>query len=196
MSELRSASEYRMAGRGVEFQFFATDREIQELIDRTLPLALAPYRGLAVALRKPADRSTYDRERVDCAIGEIIRCARAQAVGQVWIGSEALTSTMSSAVGDPSAWSLSGMISVEPGLKRRGAQEESRISCVPRVINVRTNAVEQNSEYKRLYDTLRKAIKGQLTWTTVRVRPNGGSGGGRGFQVDDRGCRSSGPPGA
>jgi hypothetical protein len=173
MIDVRRPEDYNLAGRGLELQFFATDDEIQELIDVTLPSAFAPYRGMAVVMRERGDRTGYDREHVECEVGDLIRCARSQEASQVWIGSDVVTPTLASARADAAIWSLTGLIVVEPGRIWRGAIWESRIACVPSVMNLRTGAVEQNADYKRLYDLLRAAIRKRLNWSTIRVLPSG-----------------------
>lgn len=172
MKQLRSPQEWSRVG-GSELQFFATDDELVDILDHAVPAEYAPYRGIGRAARKVPNTRTYEWSVFECALSEAVGCVRRLAVPFFWLAT-ADTPTGEATLDDEAARSFTGLIQIEPIVMRRGGGMGSgRIAYIPRARNLLTRSTEENEDYMRIWDSLRKAIKSRLTWTTIRVFPDG-----------------------
>lgn len=76
------------SGRGKDFQFFATDEEIVELLEYRLPVSFAPYELISLKYEKEFDRYVFHPKRVSI---ESYSQLHSEAVGFFFLRSLILT---------------------------------------------------------------------------------------------------------
>ncbi len=159
-------------GRGKIVQFFATDREIYELLEKQLPEEFGPYSLLWV--RSVQDGKEYKHEYSESDLSEFLNL-RSEGVWKFFLKSEVLTTGTFSESSAPLdwSWSFSGLINIQQGRLREGKQEWSGLGIVDKAKNKDTGEVVTHEGYLKIFSVLKKALRKQLVYDTKKLRPNG-----------------------
>ena len=149
---------------GHRLQFYATDDEITEWLQETLPGPFAPYSAIGHEWRDGSWRaSEYPLEEIRSAVEHHERRT-------LWIRSEVLSPGLIS--DDTECLSFSGLIAVDLGSERDGRLDDASLSIVDRIRH-ETGRERAQSEYLRIFERLRRSMRKRLVVKTERTFPDG-----------------------
>jgi hypothetical protein len=163
----------RVGGR--EFQFFATDEEIRDWLLTALPENFAPYH--LVGADVVAEGGRYVREPFRCELEQlpsyIRRSPPLRDMFDIW--SEVLTPGLELRRGQriEAVYSLNGLVGVQQGMMRRERRDVSRITVVAKVQHLATGKIVEHPGYPEVFESLRRAIKKAVCYTTIWIYPDG-----------------------
>ena len=159
-------------GRGRGIDFFATDEELYEFLDKTLPKEFEPY---TLVWSKPIKEGRdYQYEQNENELTQFIEL-RSQGLWMFFIRSKVLTPEIfqaTTALPD-GAWGLNGLINIQQGRKSKKGLEFSSISLVDKIQNVETGEIVTHDEYLAIFNKLKKTLRKQLRYTSKKKRPDG-----------------------
>ena len=160
---------YRVGGH--RLQFYATDAEIADWLQKTLPTSHAPYSIVG----QEWDGESW--QPFEYPLDAIHECFSRRRNANLWIRSEALSRDLSGE--DETALSFSGLICVQLGHSRNGRIDEASISIVDRIRHETTGAERRQPEYLRIFERLRRSMRKRLVVTTAYTFPDGSVSEGR-----------------
>lgn len=167
---------YRSA-RGCNFQFFATDEEVLEMLLTKLPLEYAPYTFIGINSIK-IDKH-YHQVAYTSPIENLLEILNnGKWFNRLWIWSQALTPHFPLETDNPDALcSLNGLISLNHGNKRqRGAEiyrDVSNIGIVDKVFNYIANEEIFHEAYFKIFSKLKRYLRSILIYNSMVSFPNG-----------------------
>lgn len=168
-------------GRGRSFQFFASDGELQHLLDTVLPSEFEPYQLVG------ADKVREDGAFVELPFAEAVRrfheccIAAPNARFTVWIHSRSITPELVLRRGSAveATCAVNGLVLVQHGTIARNYQtgvvgrDPTRLGVVHRVVHSKTGEVKSHESYARVFDALRRAVRRQLRFAAIYRFPTG-----------------------
>jgi hypothetical protein len=169
-------------GHGHMFQFYATDDEVQNWLLSVLPEAYAPYRLVGTDLIK--EGRVYVEHPFSCELAGFLQCryALAEPRWDFWLLSTVLTPDLPLATGPllTNMYSFNGLINLQhasmledPVHRTRPlAKNECSLGLVDRVYRVDSDEVRQHEAYLRLFNTVKRAIRKSLIYTTIPIWPD------------------------
>lgn len=173
-SNFRNPNAWTRTGRGHEVQFLATDEEIQHWISDSLP----PHECFLIG----HDRITAGREwRDEPFISPASEYASAKNGHSgvrlnLWIWCRAIGPAihLGATLPDDASCSLSGLILLQPvKYVDMVPGVPGRIAIVTQVQHLGTGQLVECTEYKAMYEKLRRRITADLRYRTMRRFPNG-----------------------
>lgn len=162
--DVYSEQDWFKAG-GRELQFFALDEEVDRWLAEGLPKEYWPYELLTFDLVQ-VERRKYRERRMRCEDLSVSRY-RQEGRDSLWLISRRLSPRLLASVNTSAECSLSGLISIQPGVGLRSGLQSSRISIVSRVWHKTTGEISEHGDYLKIFRTLSRRIKKDLTHATV-----------------------------
>jgi hypothetical protein len=182
---ISDVTSWARAGNGLELQFYATDSEVADWLQRFLPTEYAPYFLVGSDL-VGSGRKNYAEVPFRFELADFPACAHPtdRERPNFWLLSERITSGLSTATGDRVAdtyW-CNGLIELQHGWRLKvkhlrpeiSYQQSSRIAILNRIQNLKTGDIRTNeTAYMDIFRLLRRAIKRELVYCTVLNFPDG-----------------------
>lgn len=163
------------AGSGREFQFFATDEEIQACLESALPSDLGPW--IVVALDILGKGKHASRELTLAEPRQFVELLSPTDRYRLnfWLASQRLSAQLLELSPDTfeDAANVCGVIVLQHGRRHGDRNDYSRISMLDRVQNTETGETRAHPEYSRAYESLRSALRALLVCSTVYTFPDG-----------------------
>lgn len=176
-------NEWRRLGRGRDFQFFATDDEVQDWLLNCLPQEFGPYSLIGADLVK--EGKIYVEQAFEFDISELKKAIYEQDEPrwQYWIISKVLTPELNLVKGTniTRILSFNGLILLHHGsnIRHYGLdikklyRAASSIGIVDKVINDATGEVRHHEEYLCIFNSLKRLIKKSLCYSSIHTFKNG-----------------------
>lgn len=156
--------EWFRRGRGNEQQFFALDSEIDRWLSEELPREFWPWHLFSEDQVK--EGRTYSQRLVRWPNLELSACRAQNNRTSFWVGSRRISPKVIEQLSDPRDLTANGFILVQQH-ERRGKRDLGRIAVAGRHENARTGELREHAEYLRVFQSLRRRIRKDLTYTTV-----------------------------
>ncbi|MBI1924847.1 hypothetical protein HYR99_11440 [Candidatus Poribacteria bacterium] len=160
------------------FQFYATDEEILQILEASLPKQYAPY-SLVSSLMIPQG-NTYVQDPFEFEMSQFLDY-RYQGIWKFFIRSHVLTPNLPVTKGMNVDWiySYNGLVNLQQGGLYKPPGERDRKWCasvfgvVNKLGNIHTYTVIEHKEYARVFNRLKKAIRSILCYTTITLLTDG-----------------------
>jgi hypothetical protein len=168
-------SEWSRLGARGQFQFFATDDEIAELLARSLPDDLGPFSLVGAEEVRDVFRSKL--VSFECPAQDFRNCLTgpSEPRHQFFIRSEVLSPDLQ--VGPSplvvNLLALNGLVLLQHGFVVHGARQPSSLAVTDRVRNDLTGEIRDYAGYRRVYQALVRAVKRLTCYSTIKQFPDG-----------------------
>lgn len=174
---IEDLDQWARAGRGREFQFYATGEEVQHWMQEALPAECEPY--FLVGADRVEENGVYIDEPFKCEIENLLECIGPSVNPRhsFWIWSLKLTPNLPLQRG---IWidklcSYNGLILLQHGLMvedrrdpaRHVRRKASRIAITDKVRNLESGAVHVHYGYLSVFEQLRRIAKKSLVYTSI-----------------------------
>lgn len=171
---------WQRAGQGRDFQFFATDDDVAELLASALPDAFAPYSLLEFGLEKLGEkrhRELAKRHPINCF-------SRLRNEGQWNFGIESTAITgevdFTNVPNLSSLLAVNGLIVLHHGLEtHKLGRDTTRLGLVPQIVHRFTGERHRHLEYDSIFAALKRDMRKRLKFRSMCRRPDGSMTDGR-----------------
>jgi hypothetical protein len=150
---------------GHVLHFYATDAEIAEWLQETLPPEFGPY---SIVGQEWHDGRWQPFEYPLTAIDE---CFMRHRSANLWVRSDVLSPGLTGE--DEKRLSFNGLINVQLGRQRNGRLDEASVGIVDRIRHEGTGRERRRPEYLRIFERLRRSMRKRLVVTTAYTFPDG-----------------------
>ncbi len=169
---ISNLEDWIRAGRGKSFQFFATDQEVAHLLQISLPSEYRPYSIVSYEIVR--EGNNYMQIPIFCEMHDFLKI-RKTGLWQFFIRSHLLTPTLPVNRGESvlGVCATNGLVNLQQGCVLKKKFCESSIGVVDKISNKHTGEVIHHTEYANAFNTLKKAIRSILRYTSTHTWKNG-----------------------
>jgi hypothetical protein len=166
-----SPDDWVRATRGRDFQFVATDNEVQQWLEDFLPAEYAPYKLIGRIVER-VEKKKYVRKWPVFEFAEFEQTVKTHRCHWFWIWSMLVSPEMTDVIelkeGDHEPpFGAYGLLSLDhASLHTSGKTLESHIGLVNKLANRFTGELITHESYEKVFRTLKRKIKQLLKYST------------------------------